>query len=245
MLSYRIALAVLTLSCVAWYIGLAIRYYHPRIGLDEEAQKSIRFVSVPIIIVMSLILAMMLFTARKGYDAHEALLEDVTAGIVMVDRSLVLYGPTAEHAREGFRTWVKSVLADPDLILNAKPHKPQEWAKEIVLLPAKDGFTAAVKQRLIDTLGDIGNDVFKLSATADQWVYPPTIFIAVAMVMIVFAVAGLAAPIGNIIVMIFGFLSASSIAAIVFLVVEYSTPSKGYIQLSKKPLELVAKFIGG
>jgi Protein of unknown function (DUF4239) len=249
-----IGLASLTFACAfgGALLGAYIRSLLPPSHLSKESLDVMRLGMGLVATMTALLLGLVTASARSAFDSQDAALRASAANILTLDRLLARYGPETADAREVIRkavsfriesTWptdgsrgtgLAHTMAATELeriedqILQLSPATDaQRWLKSESLKLSEEVLKA--RWRL---LGSQGGSV-------------PLVFLVVVIswLTVTFGSFGLYAQ-PNASVLAILFLSAVSVAAAVFLILELDGPFDGLIKVSSGPLRYALAQLG-
>jgi hypothetical protein len=247
-LSYDAAIAITTLCVCAYYFGTLYRHWLPEYMLGAEAIASGRFIALPLMLTTAIVMSLLLFTARASFDDKQALVNDMAANALQLDRAMTYYGAPAEQAQTEFRDYMRYLIQNPKAIYELKDRTDAEdFAKHLqgLIVPAKDnGIAANTKKFMLDLMGRLSLDRFKLATKAQRVIYPFSLTLMTVWLVVMFAFTGVTAPMSNGPNFWFSVIAAACVGSISFLIVEYQSSSAGFIQLDASPFEMVLKNIG-
>jgi hypothetical protein len=247
--SYNFAVAIVTLCVVAYYFGTLARRFIPESSAGQQAIDAVRFISIPLMLVTTVTMAMMLFTARQSFNAKQDLVNEIAGASLQLDRVLTYYGGSnALKAQDEFREYLQYLLKNPDAIWKLKDRSDVEpFARDIQALPIppKDtGVAVATKKFALDLMGRISKDRFMLGTMNAKIIYPATYTLLAFWLCVVFSCMGATAPMFNPWVFWFNCIAAACVGSICFIVAEYQTSTAGFITLDASPFEMVLRETG-
>ena len=247
-ISYDAAIAITTLCVVAYYFGTLARQYLPEYLLGAEAIASGRFIALPLMLTTAIVMSLLLFTARASFDEKQALVNDMAANALQLDRALTYFGKPAEQAQTEFRDYMHYLIGNPKAIYElADRSDAEEFAKHIqgLKVPERDnGIAANTKRFMLDLMGKLSLDRFKLATKAQRVIYPFSLTLMTIWLVVMFSFTGVTSPPLNGPNFWFSVIAAACVGSISFLIVEYQSSSAGFIQLDPSPFQMVLKNIG-
>jgi len=241
LLTSLMAFAIIFAGC---FIGVFIRNAVPEHHLSADTKDVVRLGTGLIGTIAGLVLGLLISSANGTYDTQSAQVKQVIAGIVLLDRTLALYGPEAESARKLLRQTV-GTLADRFWRENgsdpAKTAPFVESASAVSLydeiLKMKPGTEAQrlLQAKALDATTDLAKTRLLLFARAGRSIPVPFLVVLISWLTIIFASFSL-----------FAEHNATSIAALcifalsasgaLFLILELSQPFTGLMMISEEPL---------
>ena len=252
MSSFAIAAVVFLCTFTGGRLGIRAHESLPEQHLSGESKDVVRVCMSLIATMTALILGLVTASAKASFDAQDAAIHSAAADILVLDRTLVAYGPETAPLREALRESVRTRFeatenhASPvDVGTEPGAQRPGERLLQgiLALTPKDDAQRWEQSQAL-----SIGSDVLKtrwLSAIGENSsVSTPFLIVIVFWLTTIFWSFGLFAP-RNATVTAVMLLSALSVSASVFLILEMQTPFTGLIRISNAPLLFTLKQLGG
>jgi hypothetical protein len=170
--------------------------------------------------------------------------QQLTANIVLLDRTLAQYGPETDLARNLLRRGVAS-MADRIWRENGSdsgkvaPFEASAAAlslyDEILKLSPRNEMQRSLQARALDTVQDLGKTRLLLFAEAGMAIPIPFLVVLISWLTIIFASFSLFADNNGTTIVALGIFAASASAAI-FLILELSQPFTGLMTISSEPL---------
>jgi hypothetical protein len=245
--NFASALSLITIAIVSYYAGIYIRhYYFP--NLSHDAISSIRFATLPLILVMSVVMSSQLGAAREGFLNKQRTIDDMASLSVQLDRALTYYGKPAEQAQADFRDYLRYILSTPDAMWGGVDRtNAEKFAIELQTLPVpiKDpGIAANTKKFILDLMGRISLDRYKLATLSIHGTYAFTSLLLSLWLSTIFICIGVSSePLSS--VAFFASLAvAFCVGSTAFITNEFENARQGLIQVSIEPFGRVLKEIG-
>lgn len=234
-----IALCIAASLGVAIRLGTLIRRRLPESHLSSETQTAVK-TAVGLIATMSaLVLGLLVSSAKDSYDTARGEVLQMAAKISFFDRVLSLYGPEAAPLRSRFhaaadeitrRMWVE----EGGYTVSEEQNGDAIYAAIQGLSPQND-----TQRTLKEHAADLAVELASLrtllrvqSLSSFSW---PLLVGVVFWLVIIFVSFGLLAP-PNATAMVASVISAISVAAAFFLILEMDRPFSGIIRISKEPI---------
>ena len=238
--------------CGGALLGFALQRLLPKHHLSKEAQDMIKLAVGVIATSTALVLGLLVSSSKAQFDAMGSRLVQFGADVIILDNTLAEYGPEAKPVRDQLRQTVEVTLQRvwPEERTGGSAMKAIERATAI------DAFRAALRtlkpvtdeqRALLAQAHQIANDISRL-----RWVLieesqrrlPPILLgVLVFWLALLFVSFGLFAP-RNVTVTLALFVSACSMAAAIFLVLEMNSPLDGLMKISSAPLRKALEFMG-
>ena len=176
----------------------------------------------------------------------------LSANVLLLDRSLAEYGPEAQHPRELLRQAAELMLqhlwpADGSAPVSLAPGEAHaqmsEFLREVTRLSPQNETQQFLKTQALRITSDLGQARFQLYVQGTSELPLPFLVIVVLWLIILFAGYGLIAA-RNATVMMFLLACTLSVAGAVFLIQELATPFEGMVRVSSVPLRDVITQLG-
>jgi hypothetical protein len=235
-------------ALLGMYLRTRLREHH----LSSESKDLVRL-GVGLIGTMSaLVLGLLVASAKGSYDTQRSELIQMSSKVVVLDRVLAHYGPETKEARDYLRRTVEGMLDQfwPERVPLRETKEPTGaggageafYDKVQALAPQNDPQRSLQAQALSITM-DIGQTRWLMFQQAASSISAPLLVVVVFWLTIIFMSFGLfAQPHGLAIGVLF--ISAISVSAAIFLILELDQPFGGLIQISSAPLRSALALLG-
>jgi hypothetical protein len=231
--------------------GMVLRSALPERYFTNEEKDVLRLGLGLITTLSALVLGLLISTAKSSYDAKSSQLTQIATDVILVDRSLELYGSETSNARRALRNQV-AALDDSIHSLGASPSKLQPSSSEAELsdfyhmvrrLSPREDSQRALKTEVLRLSLEIGQ--IRASALARQSSSIPIPF----LVVLVFWLTALFAGFGlfasrNLVAVMALCVCALTVSTAVFLILDMDQPLSGFMKLSDEPLRNAMVIIG-
>jgi hypothetical protein len=229
--------------------GMWLRTVLPEHHLNAES-KSVVTLSVGLIGTMAaLVLGLLVASAKSSYDTHSSELTQMAANVIMLDRVLAHYGNETTEIRGLLKAAVTRTIAQiwskegiERVVFAAPVNREILFDKIEELAPHNDAqrlFQSQAESMAI-SLGQTRWLLFEQTGTS---IATPFLVVMVFWLGVLFLSFGLFAPF-NATTLITLLVSAMSVAAAIFLILELDHPFSGLIQISDAPLRNALALIG-
>jgi hypothetical protein len=245
------ALLVFVLLCVSAGVGIYVR---PRLPEHHRARESIELMQLVIgmlVTFAALVLGLLTASVKNSYDAASHARHEYALQLTQLDRCLRDYGPTADPARAGLRSYTAAVIAStwPSEPLPAGVSYPNtadmprvgaspvlaelmnQVGIEINNLDTSNVNQARIAELCREEYRDVIRarmDVIEDTSTA---LSTPFYRILVFWLMVIFASFGLIAPRHSVSLISIG-LCAASLSSAIFVILELNQPYLGTFTIS-------------
>ena len=212
--------------CAGIFIGVAL----PGHRLDSDTKDVVRLGTALIATMASLVLGLLIASAKDSYDVRSGQVRQLTADIVLLDEILAQYGPDARAARAALRQAVA-------------PMVEKIWQENTSAIAPKTfhatslgvDFERELKARAVQLTTDIGQTRLLLFELSGNQIPMPFLAVLTFWLVILFATFSLFAKPNTTILFALLVFGLSATAAI-FLILELSDPFTGLIKISSEPL---------
>ena len=239
-------MSLIVFACVlgGMFLGIFIRNRLPEHHLSGDTKDVVRLGTGLIGTIAALVLGLLIASANSTYETQSSQVQQLTANIILLDRTLAQYGPETASARSLLRRGVVS-MADQIWRENgsdARKAAPFEASAaaisllgEILKISPQNETQRSLKTRAIDTVQDLGKTRLLLFAEAGSAIPMPFLVVLVSWLAIIFASFSLFAENNATTVAALGIFALSASASI-FLILELSQPFTGLMMISSEPL---------
>ncbi len=242
-------MSVIVFACVlgGTFFGLFLRNRLPQHHLSGATKDVVRLGTGLISTIAALVLGLLIASANSTYGTQSTQVQQLTANIVVLDRTLAQYGPEADSARSLLR---RTVAAMADRIWSenrshartAEPFQASTtgllFYDEILKLLPQTNAQRSLQAKAIDTAQDLAKTRLLLFAEAGRTIPMPFLVVLVSWLAIIFASFSLFAD-NNATTVVALAVFALSASASIFLILELSQPFTGLMAISSEPLRNV------
>jgi hypothetical protein len=247
-----VAISLITLAFVfgGAVLGIVLRVSVPEHHLTPASKDVVKLGMGLVATMAALVLGLLIASAKSSYDTQSAELIDMSSKIVMLDRVLAHYGPETKEARDLLRAAATRAL---DRLSEKHQSDPSKWGpssassealydKIQALSPTSDTQRSIQAQALtiVIALGQTRWLMYEQGASSVSF---PLLAVLIFWLTIIFISFGLFAP-PNTTVIASLFVSAVSVSAAIFLILEMYSPYAGLIQVSSTPLRIALAHLG-
>jgi hypothetical protein len=248
-----IAIAGIVFACVfgGALLGMYLRTALPAHHLSGETKDVVKVAIALVATMAALVLSLLISSAKSAYDTRRSELSQMSADIVLLDRTLAHYGPEAKDGRSLLRNLVAAAIervwpTNGARTANFDPAaSPFEgiYDKIAQLSPQNDTQRSLQAQALKMTT-DLGHTRLLLFEQLGSSVPLPFLLVMVFWLAIIFASFGIFAP-GNATVIIVFLVCALSVSGAIFLILELDRSFGGMLQVPSAPLRQAFARLGG
>lgn len=240
-----VALCIFALLVLASVGALVVQHRLPARFHAQSTRVAIRMVANIFVVMTSLVLGLLLSTSKNRFDIVNHDVQAFATDLIVLDRSLRLYGHEMDEARQHLKAYVarasdgkrigsnSMLIADPtseQLLDNVgtalRAVKPGDDQHAVVWNDARQEY-----RRIVDAR-------WALLQRAEGSIPGPMLAMVVAWLVLIFANLGYGAP-RNSVVAASLVLAAALIAGTLYLILDLDAPFTGTIQVSSAPLQRV------
>jgi hypothetical protein len=228
-----------------------LRRVLPDQHLHDESRDTIKLGAGMIATVSALVLGLLVASAKNTFDSTEEEITQRGAKIMFLDRLLADYGPQTQETRVQLR---RTVAASIQMLWPEKGAKPGLTDYErmngmeitqmtlLKVIPTTDA-----ERRLYDTaqhiLTDLRQSRWVLIARAEHVIPLPFLVVLLFWLTMLFVSFGLFAP-HNATVITVLLISALSVSAAIFIILDMTHPLQGVITVSGAPMRKALEHLG-
>jgi hypothetical protein len=250
----------ITISCIVFacifagtLIGLILRVILPAHHLSPESKDVVKLGMGLIGTMTALVLGLLIASAKSSFDAQRSGLTQLSANIIVLDRTLAHYGNESKDVREMLRASVDDML---------RHTWPQEYAKsghaetkvrtegryegvyeKIQELVPQNETQRSLQAQALKTGTDIGQMRWLMFAQKSSSIPTPFLVVMVCWLTLILASFSLFAP-SNATVFSTLLVCALAVSSAVFLILELDRPFDGMIQISSAPIHSALEQLG-
>lgn len=241
-----LSIALVSLACVfgAAVLGSLLRRVLPEHHLSDASKATVdRAISI-IVTLAALVLGLLVASAKQSYDAISDKLQQISADVILLDRTLVRYGPGTSEARDLLRRTVGTTIRAhwPETGIQVQTLdgvKPGEALLEVQArlrkLAPSDETQRQLQARAVELSGEMARANWLLLELTQDRVPPAFLLILVSWLVLIFFGFGLSAPSNGTVVAALLF-SAIAASGAIFLILELYDPVGGLVKVPVTPL---------
>jgi hypothetical protein len=241
------AVGLIMFACLfgAAMASLVLHKRLPAPSLTKETQDVMKLGVGMIIAMSTLVLGLLTASVKGEFDSVNSDIKQFATEIVLLDRTLRIYGGEADGARQDLVLYVRRALAEtwpqtgqPVVVedTTAEALLDRAEARILALKPAGDTQDAG-KLTAVTQIQSVVQQRWKLIEEAQNTISPIMVWVLIFWLSVTFASFGYNAPKNRIVIAVF-FLCAASIGGAMFLILELDGPFGGLIQVSPEPLQM-------
>jgi hypothetical protein len=249
--AHALSLLVFVLVFGAALIGMAIRNGQPESHFTSEARNSVLLAVGLVVTMTSLVLGMLVSSAKTFYDGQKIQVSELSSQIVLVGDLMTAYGPESADLRiEALRAmqqtvdriWPKNTSRDFELTPVADF---LHFYRHIQLLEPKNEAQASAKTQLLATTLTLRKAYWLMFLQSQQTsITVPLLSVVTTWLVIIFYSFGLFAPrLPNVVATLF--ICALAVSSAIFVILSMNSPFKGALRISpaavRKVLDQIAE----
>jgi hypothetical protein len=239
-----ILVSFLVFACVYGGALLGFALQVPEHHRDAESREVLKVATGLVGTMAALVLGLLVASAKSSYDSQKDEFTKLCADVALLDRSLAHYGPEAASTREVLRQVFRRGTEELFQSSTAAPSTTGEALYDhiMALVPATDQ-QRAIQAGAAQMSISLGRSRWLMYTQSGSTISSPLLVIVVFWLMILFVSFGLYAR-PNATVRVALLISALSVAAAIFLIIEMDRPFDGLIRISEAPMREVAAHLG-
>ena len=230
-------------------LGMFLRKLLPQNHLSDDS-KGIVMIAMGLVATMTaLVLGLLISSAKSSFDALSHEITGTSSDIILLDRTLALYGTETKETRDLLRSAVANGLDLMEMENVAPAHLAVStrdtdsiFEKIQGLLP-KDDRQRSLKAEALSTLREIRQTRWLMYEQRVTSISIPMLIILVLWLTVLFISFGLYAPANGTVVTSL-LVSALSVSCAIFLILELYTPYHGLIKISSATLRAALAQLG-
>jgi len=233
-------------------LGMILRATLPQHHLSDESRDVVKLGTGLIATLTALVLGLLIASAKSSFDAQRVGFQQMSANLVVLDRTLAQYGPETKEAREALRRLVaatidrlwpangsqaaglddRRITVDGALVLD----------RIRTLTPKNDG-QRGLQSQALQIGAELTRTRWLLNEETESSIPRPFLVVVVFWLAVIVTSCGLFAP-PNPIVITSLLICALSVGGAMFLIVDLDQPFGGLIQISGNSLRNALSQLG-
>jgi len=238
--------AAVTAACVFGGALIGVLFHHvlPVSHRSKETQEVVRLGTGMLSVLASLVLGLLIATAKTTYDTADRSLRSYSADLVLLNETLRDYGNDATAPRDTLRRYTTQALADlwpqPGGAVRLENRTAGELLERVrerirALHPVDDG-QKWLQNQALDVSTSLLHQRWLLIEQEGPSVHPIVLGVLVSWIVVIFASFGFNAP-RNATVLAAFLVCSLSIGGSVFLIMEMDQPLEGLMKISSAPMQ--------
>jgi len=231
-------------------LGMFLRKILPQNHLSDDS-KGIVMIAMGLVATMTaLVLGLLISSAKSSFDALSHDITGTSSDVILLDRTLGLYGTETKEARDLLRSAVANALGSMELKQNVAPahlavstRDTDSIFEKIQGLLPKDDRQRSLRADALSTLREIRRTRWLIYEQRVTSISIPMLIILVLWLTLLFISFGLYAPANGTVVTSL-VVAALSVSCAIFLILELYTPYHGLIKVSSATLRAALAQLG-
>lgn len=233
-------------------LGMFLRRLLPENHLSDDS-KGIVMIAMGLVATMTaIVLGLLISSAKSSFDALSHEITGTSSDIILLDRTLALYGTETKEARDLLRSAAGNALdfmelkesaAPAHLAVSTQTRDADSIFEKIQGLLPKDDRQRSLKAEALSILREIQKTRWLMYEQQANFISMPMLVILVLWLTVLFISFGLYAPTNGTVVTSL-LVSALSVSCAVLLILELYAPYKGLIKISSAPLRAALMQLG-
>ena len=249
-----LSLGLVTFVCAfgGALLGGYVRSLLPPTHLSKESQDVMRLGMGLVATMTALLLGLVTASARSSFDSQDNAIRASAVNILTLDRLLARYGPETKPTRELLKKTLTQRVDEmwpsdgsASLGLSKMPAAPavEEIENQILQLSPANDTQRWFKSEALKLSEDVMKTRWRILGSQDGAVSELFLVVVVFWLTVTFASFGLYAQLNASVIGVL-FVSALSVAAAVFLLIELDGPFQGLIKISSGPMRFALSQLG-
>jgi hypothetical protein len=231
-------------------LGMFLRKLLPQNHLSDDS-KGIVMIAMGLVATMTaIVLGLLISSAKSSFDALSHEITGASSDIILLDRTLALYGTETKEARDLLHSAAENALDFMELQKSAAPahlavstRDADSIFEKIQGLLPKDDKQRSLKAEALSILMEIRKTRWLMYEQQANLISMPMLVILVLWLTVLFISFGLYAPANGTVVTSL-LVSGLSVSCAVLLILELYAPYKGLIKISSAPLRAALMQLG-
>jgi hypothetical protein len=249
-----LAIGLISTGCIfgGALLGLWLQTVMPGHHLRDSSKDAVKLAAGVIATVAALVLGLLISSAKSSFDTVNAELTQAGAKIILLDRTLTQYGPETKAAREQMRrnlaVTIEMVWPAVKTGVSGLTAVERAAGMEVVQIKLRELAPQSDSQRQLLSLalqlaGDVAQMRWLLIEQEQSSLPTPVLVVLLFWLTMLHVSFGLFAD-RNVTVISVMFVSALSVSAAIFLILQMNRPLEGLLQVSNAPLRKALEYLG-
>ena len=229
---------VFTLIFMGSLAGMGLRRILPQEHFGSDAKDTVRLAIGLIVTMTSLVLGMLVSSAKTYYDSQKNQVAVMASQVVMLDDLLTRYGPEAKTVRMLARLNVEQAVdriwpKEKSQRFQLRPvDNERTLVAEMQMLSPKDDAQAATKSQIMAAISEAKRTYWLMFLQSEQAsISVPLLIVVTLWLVTIFTSFGVFAP-PNATVMATLIICAMAASAAIFIIMEMYSPFSGMLKIS-------------
>lgn len=244
MSSLTIAAVVFACVIAGSSLGMWLGIRLPEPHRNSESRDAVKLATGMLSVLAALVLGLLIASVKNSFDTTDAQIRQFAATLILLNQTLLDYGPETAEPRSMLRDYTARALADNWPEGKATPIRMEDQQAgnllngirtAVLRLPGGSPRRDTLRADAASLVGDALKTRWLLIERAESSIQPLFLEILIAWITLIFVSFGYNAPHNATVLMTF-LLSGGALAACIFLIVEMDTPFEGLINVSSMPM---------
>jgi hypothetical protein len=229
---------IFTLIFLGALAGMALRQALPQEHFGSDAKDTVRLAIGLIVTMTSLVLGMLVSSAKTYYDNQKNQVAVMSSQIVSLDDLLTRYGPEAKQARSATRLAVEQAVdriwpKEKSRLFQLRPEdNEQNVDAELRMLVPKNDLQSATKNQIAAAISEVKKTYWLMFLQSEQTsISVPLLIVVTLWLVTIFISFGVFAP-PNATVIVTLIICAMAASAAIFIIMEMYAPFSGIMKIS-------------
>ena len=223
--------------------GMYLRVVLPQHYLSDDSKDVVKIAMGLVATMSALVLGLLVSSAKGSFDSQSGEMTRASAKIILLDRTLALYGPETKEARELLHSVVAGMVDRMELKKSALTHEADNLYEKIQTLLPKDDSQRSIQSRALGLLISLQESRWLIYEQESTAISIPMLVILLSWLTALFISFGLFARVNGATVTAL-LVSAFSVSGAVLLILELYAPYEGLIKISSAPLRAALAQLG-
>lgn len=233
-------------------IGLLFRHTLPDHHLSGDSKDTVRMGAGLIATLSALVLGLLISSAKDSFDEMSSAITQGSATLVMLDRTMVHYGPQTQPIRQMLRSsiieQIKRVWPEQTTEIDEVAFEKSPIIAEVIMVKLMELTPQNDSQRIYQSEAmQLCKEILKmrwLTIERTQISLPPAFHVVLLFwLTILFGSIGLFAPANKTVLTVL-IVCSISIGGAIFLIEEMNQPLSGLVKISSAPLIKAVELMG-
>jgi Protein of unknown function (DUF4239) len=250
MSSFAISSIVFAFVAGGGLLGMVLHRILPKNHLSDDSKDVVRLGMGLVATTTALVLGLLVSSAKSSFDALSGEMTRASSKIILLDRTLALYGPETKDARDMLRSSVAGIVDRIEVTKSAKliqmgasTREGTSFYEKIQGLMPKDERQRSIQARALGILVSLQESRWLVYEEESTAISVPMLLILLCWLTTLFISFGLFAP-ANATAVAALLVSAFSVSGAIFLILELYSPYGGLIKISSAPLRAALTQLG-
>lgn len=241
----NVALAMFGSMLFGSLAGKLAQRWLPDHHFSNPTKRAVRLTAGLIVTLSALVISLMVSSAKTSFDAKRSELNEISANLVLLDRTLALYGPETQPIRDRLRREVAARIAKlwpeeagriPEEFRNTDPVNLEGVEAEVVALVPRNDAQRQFKSDALQVNWSLAHARWILDVQTHEPSVPKAfLFVLAFWLMFVFAAFSFQSTWNSTVAAAYAF-SALAVSCSVYLILELDSAYYGLIRLSSSPM---------